>query len=160
MSLRTRRMAGGAFTALSGLAVLAVVAMLGVILWDVLRHGWAQMSWQFLTRPPAEGMTEGGILPAIYGTALLTLLMTVAVMPVGVVTAVYLREYAPPASRLAGLVRGGAALGLLRSIFWPRAPRLVAAARKPSAVRGAPESTAVRRARRACTAGRESSRRL
>jgi phosphate transport system permease protein len=106
MSLRTRQAAGAAFAALTGLAVLAVVAMLGVILWDVLRNGWAQVSWQFLTRPPAEGMTEGGILPAIYGTAMLTLLMTVAVMPVGVVTAVYLHEYAPPGSRLAGLVRG------------------------------------------------------
>ena len=42
-------------------------------------------------------MTEGGIFPAIYGTAVLTLVMTVAVMPVGVATAVYLHEYAPPA---------------------------------------------------------------
>ena len=42
-------------------------------------------------------MTAGGIFPAIYGTAVLTLLMTVAVMPVGVATAVYLHEYAPAA---------------------------------------------------------------
>jgi phosphate transport system permease protein len=50
-------------------------------------------------------MTAGGIFPAIYGTALLTLLMTVAVMPVGVLTAIYLHEYAPPRSRVAALVR-------------------------------------------------------
>ena len=50
-------------------------------------------------------MTEGGIFPAIYGTAVLTLLMTVAVMPVGVITAVYLHEYAPKGARLAAAVR-------------------------------------------------------
>jgi phosphate transport system permease protein len=50
-------------------------------------------------------MTGGGIFPAIYGTALMTILMTVAVMPVGVLTAVYLHEYAPPGSRLAEWVR-------------------------------------------------------
>jgi phosphate transport system permease protein len=50
-------------------------------------------------------MMGGGIFPAIYGTAVMTLIMTVAVMPVGVLTAVYLHEYAPPASRLAGMVR-------------------------------------------------------
>jgi phosphate transport system permease protein len=50
-------------------------------------------------------MTAGGIFPAIYGTAVMTLLMTVAVMPVGVMTAIYLHEYAPPRSRLAAAVR-------------------------------------------------------
>jgi phosphate transport system permease protein len=50
-------------------------------------------------------MTQGGIFPAIYGTAVLTLLMTLAVMPVGVLTAVYLHEYAPRGSRLADVVR-------------------------------------------------------
>ncbi len=50
-------------------------------------------------------MTGGGIFPAIYGTAVMTLLMTVAVLPVGVVTAVYLHEYAPPRSRMAEAVR-------------------------------------------------------
>jgi phosphate transport system permease protein len=50
-------------------------------------------------------MMGGGIFPAIYGTVVMTLLMTVAVMPVGVMTAIYLHEYAPPDSRLAGMVR-------------------------------------------------------
>jgi phosphate transport system permease protein len=81
------------------------VAVLGFILWDIVRGGMARLSWEFFTAAPAEGMTAGGIFPAIYGTAILTLSMTVAVMPVGVLTAVYLHEYAPPASRLAELVR-------------------------------------------------------
>jgi phosphate transport system permease protein len=50
-------------------------------------------------------MMGGGIFPAIYGTAIMTLVMTVAVMPVGVLTAIYLHEYAPPGSRLAAIVR-------------------------------------------------------
>jgi phosphate transport system permease protein len=49
---------------------------------------------EFLTGQPRESNTEGGIFPAIFGTALMVLLMTVAVVPLGVVTAVYLNEYA------------------------------------------------------------------
>jgi phosphate transport system permease protein len=49
---------------------------------------------EFLAGQPRESNTEGGILPAIFGTALMVLLMTVAVVPLGVVTAVYLNEYA------------------------------------------------------------------
>ncbi len=96
---------GTGLSALTGLAALLVVGMLALILWDVIRGGAAVISWEFLTAAPTEGMTEGGIFPAIYGTAVLTLVMTVAVMPVGVATAVYLHEYAPPRSRLAGAVR-------------------------------------------------------
>jgi phosphate transport system permease protein len=50
-------------------------------------------------------MTKGGIFPAIFGTAALTLLMTVAAVPAGIATAVYLNEYASPSSRVARLVR-------------------------------------------------------
>jgi phosphate transport system permease protein len=77
----------------------------GVILVDVLIGGAGHLSWRFFSTAPSEGMTEGGIFPALYGTAALTLLMTLAVMPVGVITAIYLHEYAPPRSRLAALVR-------------------------------------------------------
>ncbi len=50
--------------------------------------------WDFLTEEPRESNTEGGIFPAIFGTALMVFLMTFAVVPLGVVTAVYLNEYA------------------------------------------------------------------
>ncbi|MDA1075552.1 MAG: phosphate ABC transporter permease PstA [Proteobacteria bacterium] len=50
--------------------------------------------WLFLTDDPREANTEGGILPAIFGTVLMVLLMSVLVTPLGVVAAVYLREYA------------------------------------------------------------------
>jgi phosphate transport system permease protein len=53
-------------------------------------HGF----WAFLSQDPREANTEGGIFPAIFGTFVMTLLMSIAVMPFGVVAAIYLREYA------------------------------------------------------------------
>jgi phosphate transport system permease protein len=88
-----------------GLATALILAMLVVIVADVVRGGIGRVSWEFLTAAPTDGMTAGGIFPAIYGTAVLTFLMTIAVLPIGVATAVYLHEYAPPGSRLAALVR-------------------------------------------------------
>jgi phosphate transport system permease protein len=59
---------------------------------------------EFLTDEPREANTEGGVLPAIFGTAAMTLLMVVVVAPFGVVTALYLREYARQ-GRLVSVVR-------------------------------------------------------
>jgi len=50
--------------------------------------------WIFLTDEPREANTEGGIFPAIFGTFVMTLLMSAAVVPFGVIAAIYLREYA------------------------------------------------------------------
>jgi len=50
--------------------------------------------WGFITEDPREANTEGGIFPAIFGTVLTVLLMSVVVMPFGVIAAIYLREYA------------------------------------------------------------------
>ncbi len=50
--------------------------------------------WEFLSGYPREANTEGGIFPAIFGTFVMTLLMSVAVTPFGVLAAIYLREYA------------------------------------------------------------------
>lgn len=62
-------------------------------LFDRLRH-FAVAFWKFLTGEPREANTEGGIFPAIFGTFVMTLLMSLAVTPFGVVAAIYLREYA------------------------------------------------------------------
>lgn len=50
--------------------------------------------WEFLSEEPREANTEGGIFPAIFGTFAMTLLMSLLVTPLGVITAIYLREYA------------------------------------------------------------------
>jgi phosphate transport system permease protein len=105
VNVRARKAVGTGLSVLTGVAAALVVLMLAVILLDVVRGGAAKLSWTFLTAAPEEGMTAGGIFPAIYGTAVMTLVMTIAVMPVGVLTAIYLHEYAPPRSRLAAAVR-------------------------------------------------------
>ncbi len=59
------------------------------------RAGWfAHNLWVFLSDEPREANTEGGIFPAIFGTFVMTLLMSLAVVPFGVLAAIYLREYA------------------------------------------------------------------
>jgi phosphate transport system permease protein len=77
------------------LSCLLIVAILGIILGNIFINGIGQISWEFLSNPPRQGMTAGGIYPAIFGTVFLVLLMTIAAVPVGVATAVYLNEYAP-----------------------------------------------------------------
>ncbi len=51
-------------------------------------------AWSFLAEDPREANTEGGVFPAIFGTVIMTLLMSIAVVPFGVIAAIYLREYA------------------------------------------------------------------
>ncbi|MFW7379758.1 MAG: phosphate ABC transporter permease PstA [Oligoflexus sp.] len=50
--------------------------------------------WEFLTADPREANSEGGVFPALFGTVVMTLLMSIAVVPFGVLAALYLREYA------------------------------------------------------------------
>ncbi len=81
--------------ALLALSVVIILAMLGVIIGNVVIHGAPAVSWEFLSQPPRNGLTEGGILPAIVGTAALVMVMTIVAVPLGVATAVYLQEYTP-----------------------------------------------------------------
>ncbi|MCC5794572.1 MAG: phosphate ABC transporter permease PstA [Chromatiales bacterium] len=60
--------------------------------------------WEFLSTEPREANTQGGVLPAIFGTVAMTLLMVIVVAPFGVITALYLREYARQ-GRLVSMVR-------------------------------------------------------
>ncbi|HPC11101.1 MAG TPA: phosphate ABC transporter permease PstA [candidate division Zixibacteria bacterium] len=88
------------------LAAVAIIAlMLAVILANILIGGREVLSVDFLTHPPEQGMQAGGIFPAIFGTVALVLLMTIAVVPIGVLTAVYLHEYTRPDSKITRLIR-------------------------------------------------------
>ena len=60
---------------------------------DKVGHYFAKL-WEFVSEEPREANTEGGIFPAIFGTVMMVLLMSVLVTPAGVVAAIYLREYA------------------------------------------------------------------
>ncbi|MDH4222763.1 MAG: phosphate ABC transporter permease PstA [candidate division Zixibacteria bacterium] len=114
MSRSFSKIQGYTFSGLTLLASLVIVAMLGVIVWNIFINGYGTLSWGFFTRAPEQGMTAGGIFPAIFGTVALVILMTIAVVPLGVLTAVYLHEYAKPDSVIARLVR--AAVGNLAGV--------------------------------------------
>ena len=94
-----------AVVALSLIATIIIVLMLAIILLNIGINGWERLSLEFLTAAPRNGMRDGGIFPAIYGTALLVLLMSVAAVPFGVLVAIYLAEYARMESYLYTVTR-------------------------------------------------------
>ncbi|MCG8604455.1 phosphate ABC transporter permease PstA [bacterium] len=61
--------------------------------WDKSKF-YVSKAWEFVSGEPRESNTEGGILPAIFGTVMLVMIMSIAVVPLGVLAAIYLREYA------------------------------------------------------------------
>ncbi len=69
-------------------------------------RAWVYLSrwYEFLTQEPREANTEGGVMPAIFGTFCMTVLMALAVAPFGVVAALYLKEYAKQ-GKLVSLIR-------------------------------------------------------
>jgi phosphate transport system permease protein len=93
----------------SGLAVVVILTMLFLLLFEIIRGGAGKISWEFLSTPPRKGGLEGGIWPAIFGTVLLVLVMTIVAAPVGVATAVYLSEYARPDAPITRFVRAAVA---------------------------------------------------
>ncbi len=99
------RFIGWLFTSLTALCCLMILAMVAIVLGDIVIHGWGKLSWSFIAEAPRAGMTEGGIFPAIFGTVFLVILMTIAVVPLGVASAIYLHEYARQDSKLVHLVR-------------------------------------------------------
>ncbi|MDF1545569.1 MAG: phosphate ABC transporter permease PstA [bacterium] len=90
---------------LTATAVIIIAMMLFIILGNIVLNGVGVIDWKFLSHPPENGMEGGGIFPAIFGTVALVLLMTIAVVPVGVLTAIYLHEYTSPHSKVTRLIR-------------------------------------------------------
>ena len=94
MSSLMRRPVDKFFVALTGLAVILILALLFLVVGNVVRYGTERLTFEFLTAAPTQGMTEGGIFPAIFGTCLLVLLTTLVGVPFGVSVAIYFSEYA------------------------------------------------------------------
>ena len=86
----SQKFAFGFFTLLSYL----VVAILFVILGFFIIKGGSVISWDFLTKAPEEGMTEGGIFPAIVGTFYLIAGSSIISFPIGIMSGIYMNEYA------------------------------------------------------------------
>ena len=82
-----------AVIAVTVVAAVVVIPIFLVIAFIVV-NGISALSWEFLTQPPREGMTQGGILPAILGTVVLMAGTAIAAIPLGIGAAIYLAEYA------------------------------------------------------------------
>ena len=94
MTRRTfRKVKNGVFLTLSLIATLAGLAALAAILWTLISHGISGMSWHLFTQmtPPPGG--QGGLLNALYGSAVMTLLGILVGSPIGVLAGTYLAEY-------------------------------------------------------------------
>lgn len=105
MKISKIKITGGIFTAITAISAVLIIAIIIILLVVIIIGGKNTFSWEFLTAFPSDGMMKGGIFPAIYGTALLVLIMSVAAVPFGTITAIYLTEYAREKSILAQTIR-------------------------------------------------------
>jgi len=96
---------GGIITGIAASSVILIITVILIILGIIIYNGRNRFNWEFLTSFPQNGMTEGGIFPAIFGTFLLVIIMSVAAVPFGTITAIYLTEYAKEKSIVAQTIR-------------------------------------------------------
>jgi phosphate transport system permease protein len=87
---QVQKIAVGAITFVAALVVVPVV----LVILHIFVQGIGAINWEFLTAMPSNGMREGGVMPAIVGTILLTLGTAVACIPLAIGAAIYLAEYA------------------------------------------------------------------
>jgi phosphate transport system permease protein len=97
---RSNQLARLLITAVAALVIAPIFLVVGYIFYQ----GAGALSWEFFTQPPRQGMTEGGIAPAILGTIFLTLGTAITAIPLGIGAAIYLAEYAGD-NRLTRIIR-------------------------------------------------------
>ena len=96
------------FSGLTGLATLLILGILATILVNILYNGWSGFSWHFISTIPKKDFFDAkttGVLPMIVGTAFRVIVMTIFVIPIGVITAIYLTEYAANTSLITRIIR-------------------------------------------------------
>ena len=99
-----RKIKNGAFLLLSLIATMVGLACLAAILWTLLSHGIAGMSGHLFTQMTPPPGSAGGLLNALYGSAVMTLLGMLIGSPIGVLAGTYLAEYGRD-SRLSTVIR-------------------------------------------------------
>jgi ABC-type phosphate transport system permease subunit len=93
------------FVSLSGLSALFIILFIIYLLLHIFLLGKSHLTWEFLFTAPKDGLTGGGIFPALVGTSLLVLIMSLIGVPIGTITAIYLAEYAKENSILTKSIR-------------------------------------------------------
>ncbi len=91
--LANNKLLDKSFLVLTFLSVFFIVLIFAVILATIIVNGYERITWEFIFEAPKEGMTEGGIFPAIVGTILLVIIMAIFSIPLGTVSAIVLNEY-------------------------------------------------------------------
>lgn len=91
------------FIFITAVAAIVIIPIFLVIAFIILQ-GLPTLSLEFITQPPENGMTEGGIAPALLGTVYLTFGTAIAAIPIGIGAAIYLAEYASE-NRLTRIIR-------------------------------------------------------
>jgi phosphate transport system permease protein len=100
--LPRRRRVNTTMEALAWLAAAIGVGILGVMVWSIASKGWSALNLDLLTRPPIPfSLTNApqGLSNAFAGTLVIVALATAMALPVGILVAVYLNEFAPPSIR-------------------------------------------------------------
>lgn len=100
--LPRRRRVNHVMEALAWLSAAIAVAILGIVVWSVAQKGWSELNLSLLTKPPiAFSLTNApqGLANAFAGTLVIVGLATAMALPVGILVAVYLNEFAPPSIR-------------------------------------------------------------
>lgn len=82
------------FFSLFGLTLFITLGALVLIIFFIFSKGWSVISWEFITAMPRNGMSEGGIYPALVGSFYLVVGAILVAAPLGVFAAIYLTEYA------------------------------------------------------------------
>lgn len=101
---RKKRISQGVAFTIFKLMSYAVVAILILILGFIITKGIGVISWDFLSKAPEEGMTKGGIYPAIIGTLYLIAGSSLFSFPIGIMSGIYMNEYAA-GSKVATFIR-------------------------------------------------------
>jgi phosphate transport system permease protein len=94
VSVTVRRWLDIAFQGAALVVLVAALAALGALIWDVVSDGAGRLSWNFLTSFPSRRASQAGIFHALTGSVYVILLTAALAVPVGVAAAIYLEEYA------------------------------------------------------------------
>lgn len=86
----TQKLAVIIITAVAAMVIIPIF----LVIYFIIANGVAAINWEFLTAPPRNGMREGGIMPALLGTILLTFGTAIVSIPLSIGAAIYLAEYA------------------------------------------------------------------
>jgi len=88
-----RKLFDRTMTAILWLSAICLVLLVFGIVFYIFKNGWSAISWEFITQPPRDSMTKGGISTPIIGTLQLIFFSMLFALPVGIATGLFFAEY-------------------------------------------------------------------